>query len=287
MDIKNPIEWSGSQLVHAVHAIAGFGRSLGHIAEHERAPAPVVRRIGLGDLAVALLRGIDDFKAYRSDVLVIGIIYAVIGVFLARAAFRADLLPLLFPLASGFAIVAPFAAVGLYEMSRLREQGLEPRWSNALDVVKEPGFGAVAVLGLVLVALFGIWIAAAWWIYQLTLGPAMPSSLGSFVGDVFLTSRGHVMILVGVAVGFVFAAVAMIISVVSFPMLLDRDVGLDTALHSSFRAVAANPGVMAAWGLTVAAALLLSALSLFVGLAVVLPVLGHATWHLYRKLIEE
>ena len=286
MTIKNPIEWSGAQLVQAAHAIGSMGRALGHIGDTAHSPAPAVRRIALADLREALAKGFEDFKAYRSDVVIIGIVYAVIGVVLDRAAFGANMLPLLFPLASGFAIIGPFAAVGLYEMSRRREAGLEVNWTNGIEMIREPGFGTVAVLGLILVAIFGLWIASAWWIYQATLGPAMPASLGAFLGDVFNTRAGHVMIAVGVAAGFVFALVSFTISVVSFPLLLDRDVGLDTALRTSVRAVAANPRVMAAWGLIVAGLLLVGSLPFFVGLAIVVPVLGHATWHLYRKLVE-
>jgi uncharacterized membrane protein len=285
MTIKNPIEWSGAQLVQAAQAIGSLGRALNHIGDTAHSPMPAVRRIAIADIRDSLVKGFDDFKAYRSDVVFVGIIYAVIGIILDRAALGADLLPLLFPLASGFAIIGPFAAVGLYEMSRRREHGLDVNWSNGIEMVREPGFGSVAVLGLILVAIFGMWIAAAWWIFEITLGPAMPPSLGAFLHDVFATHAGHVMIAAGVVVGFVFALVSMTISVVSFPLLLDRDVGLDTAVRTSYRAVAANPRVMAAWGLTVAGLLVLGSLPFFVGLAVVVPVLGHATWHLYRKLV--
>jgi uncharacterized membrane protein len=285
MTIKNPIEWSGAQLVHAAQAIGSLGRSLNRISDNVHSAAPAVRPIGLGDLRDAIVRGFEDFKAYRSDVIIVGIIYVVVGIVLGRAALGRDLLPLLFPLASGFAIVGPFAAVGLYEMSRRREQGLEVSWANGIEMLREPGFGAIAVLGLVLVAIFGLWIASAWWIFQATLGPALPASLGAFIHDVVATHAGHVMIGAGIAVGFVFALAAMAISVVSFPLLLDHEVGLDTAVRTSIRAVVKNPKAMAAWGLIVAAGLLIGSLSLFVGLAVVLPVLGHATWHLYRKLV--
>jgi len=285
MTIKNPIEWSGAQLVQAAHAIGSMGRALHHIGDTAHSPAPAVRRIAFSDLREVLASGFDDFKAYRSDVVLVGIIYAVIGIILDRAAFGANMLPLVFPLASGFAILGPFAAVGLYEMSRRRELGLEVNWGSGIEMVREPGFGAVAVLGLVLIAIFGAWIASAWWIYRATLGPAMPASASAFLHDVFATHAGHVMIAVGVAVGFVFALVSFVISVVSFPLLLDRDVGLDTALRTSFRAVAANPRVMAAWGLIVAGLLLVGTLPFFVGLAIAVPVLGHSTWHLYRRLV--
>ncbi|HEY0106852.1 MAG TPA: DUF2189 domain-containing protein [Rhizomicrobium sp.] len=285
MTIKNPIEWTGAQFVEAAHAMASAGRSLHHIQETAHSPLPAVRRIGFSDLRDALRAGFDDFEAYRTDVLFIGLVYTVVGLVLARVAFGMDLLPLLFPLASGFALVGPFAAIGLYEMSRQRERGIAVRWSNAFDVFNAPAVGAIAVLGGFLIALFLAWLLAAWEIYQWTFGPEPIVSLPQFLQDVFRSPGGQYMMIVGVGVGFVFALVAMSVAIVSFPLLLDRDVGLDTAIRTSVRAVLANPGPMALWGLIVAAGLVLGSAPLFVGLVVVLPVLGHATWHLYRKLV--
>ena len=141
------------------------------------------------------------------------------------------------------------------------------------------------MLGLALLAIFFVWLAAADAIYAATLGPEPPTSFATFLRDVFTTTAGGVMIVVGIFVGFLFALLVLAISVVSFPLLLDRDVGLPTAVLTSLRAVAANPGPMAAWGLIVAAGLALGSIPLFLGLAIVVPVLGHATWHLYRKVI--
>ncbi len=283
--IKNPIEWTGAQFVEAAHAVASAGRSLHHIQETAHSPLPAVRKIGLGDLRDALAAGFADFTAYRSDVPFIGVVYAIVGLVLARIAFGMDLLPLLFPLASGFAIVGPFAAIGLYELSRLREQGVEAKWSNAFDVLRAPSIGAIAVLGAALVAVYLLWLAAAWGIYLSIFGDTPIVSLGQFYHDVFFTPGGRTMFVEGMAAGFVFALFALAIGIVSFPLLVDRDVGIDTAIRTSVRAVLANPLPIAAWGLVVAAGLLLGSLPLFVGLIVVIPVLGHATWHLYRKLV--
>ncbi|HEY1837137.1 MAG TPA: DUF2189 domain-containing protein [Rhizomicrobium sp.] len=285
MTIKNPVEWSGAQLVSAAHAIGSVRRSLHHIQDTVHSPAPAVRKIGAADIADAIARGFDDFRAYRSDVLFVGVIYAAVGLVLARLAFGLDMLPLVFPLASGFAIIGPFAAIGLYAMSRLREQGAEVSWANALDVLRAPASGAILVLGLVLVAIFLLWLLAAWEIYDHTLGPQVPTSLGAFAHAVLMTGAGWTMIVLGIGVGFLFALIAMTVSIVSFPLLVDRDVGLDTAVATSVRAVWANPLPMALWGLVVAGALVLGSIPLFIGLVVVVPVLGHATWHLYRKLV--
>jgi uncharacterized membrane protein len=283
--IRNPIEWSGAQVVNAAHAISAAGRSLHHVEETIHSPPPAVYRIGVSDIREVLAKGFEDFEAYRSDVIFLCVTYAVVGLVLARLAFGMELLPLLFPLASGFAILGPVAALGLYEMSRLREQGQAVSWANAFDVVHAPAIGAIALLAVLLVVIFLAWLAAAWAIYEFTLGPQLPQSISGFTHDVFFTSAGRTMIAVGVGVGFLFALLAMTISLVSFPLLLDRDVGLDTAVKTSVRAVTTNPVPMMLWGLVVALGLVLGSIPLFVGLVIVLPVLGHATWHLYRKMV--
>ncbi len=285
MAIKNPIEWSGARIVEAAHFVQAAGQSIHHIQDTIHAPEPAIRRIRVVDLWDVLAKGIDDFGAYRSDVLFLCTIYPVIGLILARFAGGLDLIPLLFPLASGFAIVGPFAAVGLYEMSRLREQGVEARWMNAFDVFKAPAIGAISVLGLLLILIFLAWVGTAWALYMRTLGPAMPSSIAAFLHDVFRTPQGQTLIIVGMGTGFLFALLAMTISLVSFPLLLDRDTGLDTAIRTSAHAIVENPLPIAVWGAIVAGALLLGSIPLFVGLAVVVPILGHSTWHLYRKLV--
>jgi uncharacterized membrane protein len=285
--IRNPIEWSGAQLVSAAHAAEVVEHSIDHMRDTAHSPAPAIRRIGVSDILQSVRQGFSDFEAYRSDVIFLCATYAVIGVVLARLAFGADMLPLLFPLASGFAIVGPLAAVGLYEMSLRREQGAEVGWANAFDVLKAPAIAGIAALGLMLIALFLVWLLAAWVIFQVTLAPTLPGpvDIETFALAVLFTPPGQEMIVMGIGVGFLFALLAMMMSVVSFPLLLDRDTGLDTAIGTSFRAVLANPGPMALWGLIVAALLVAGTALVFVGLMVAVPVLGHATWHLYRKLI--
>jgi uncharacterized membrane protein len=245
----------------------------------------VVRTIGAADLRDALAKGFDDFKAMPTFALFLVIIYPIIGLVLFRFVFGHDLLPLAFPLIAGFALLGPLAAIGLYQMSRLREQGLSVSL-EALKLHRHASIGAIVTLGIVLLAIFFAWLATAQAIYHLIFGNAVPASIAEFARQVFTTSAGLALIIVGCGVGFVFATVVLTISVVSFPMLLDKNVDAATAVRTSVRAVLANPTTMAMWGLVVAGGLVIGALPFLVGLAIVLPVLGHSTWHLYRKVVE-
>ncbi len=285
LTIRNPVEWGVDQLKHAAVAVEAAGRAGRRVRANLHSPAPAVARIGAADLWAALAAGFRDFAAFRTDVVFLCVLYPVAGLILARLAFGYHMLPLLFPLASGFALVGPFAAVGLYQMSRRREAGEETGWVDAFGVVRSPSFPAIVLLGLVLMAIFLLWLLAALKIYALTLGPTSPASPAAFIRDVFTTHAGWILIGAGVGVGFLFAVLVLTISVVSFPLLLDRESGLDTAVLTSVRAVMANPGPMALWGLIVAAGLALGSLPFLLGLIIVMPVLGHATWHLYRRAV--
>ena len=247
---------------------------------------PIVRTIGMADIRDALAKGIDDFKAKPSHVVFLCLLYPIIGLILWRATLERELLSLLFPLAAGYALVGPVAATGLYEISRRREQGLDVSWRHAFDVLRSPSIGAIALLSCGLVALFVIWLATAQAIYELIFETAVPVSIAELASQVFTTSSGLTLIIVGCGVGFLFAVVVLTVGVVSFPLLLDRDVGATVAVQTSVRAVLANPITVAMWGVIVAGALVIGSLPLFIGLAIVLPVLGHSTWHLYRRIVE-
>jgi uncharacterized membrane protein len=279
--IRNPIEWGADQIRLAALTV----RSLAHSVQGSSQALPAVRQIEVADLRDVLFRGFSDFEACRTDVIFFCLIYPLVGIMLTWLTFGYEMLQLLFPLALGFALVGPVAAVGIYEMSRRREQGNCITWVGALGVIRSPGFGAILVLGLVLLAIFLLWLLAANQIYHLTLGPEPPVSMAAFAREVFTTTAGWTMILVGMGVGFLFASLVLTISVVSLPLLLDRDVGLDAAVWTSIRAVAANPGPMAVWGLIVAAGLVIGSIPAFLGLIIVMPLLGHATWHVYRKVV--
>ena len=250
------------------------------------ASLPRVRTITPRDLVDALAKGLGDFRAMPTQVIFLCLIYPIAGLIIARMTFGYELLPLLYPLASGFALIGPVAAVGLYELSRQREQGREPSWRHAFDLLHAESLRAILALGLVLVALFTIWIAVAQAIYVAHFGYGSPESISEFVRQVLTTDPGRRMIVIGNAVGFLFALLAFIISVVAFPLLIDRKISATAAAATSVKAVLHNPLTMALWGLIVALVLLVASLPFFVGLAVAIPVLGHSTWHLYRKVVE-
>jgi uncharacterized membrane protein len=261
----------------ALHILTG--------AEDFRA-RPVVRRIRVRDLKDALARGIDDFKAMPSHAVFLCLIYPLIGLLLGWLTFGRELFSLLYPLVSGFALLGPFAAIVLYELSRERERGLPVNLTSAFGVLDSPSLGAIAALGLLLLVIFLIWLVVAQAIYVTAFGDAPMASISAFAQRVFTTPEGWWLIVAGNAAGFLFALVVLSISVVSFPLLLDRDVGAIEAVLTSLRAVRENPTTMAIWGLIVALSLAIGSLPFLVGLAVVMPVLGHATWHLYRKVVE-
>ena len=246
---------------------------------------PGIRTIGVADLREALARGLEDFLTVPTQLVFLGIIYPLVGLVAVQAASGRDMLPLVYPLIAGLSLLGPVLAVGLYEMSRRREQGLPVSAKNAFDVLRSPNIASIVMLGLVLFALFVVWLATARAIYDATIGHA-PASPGALVQEALDTSAGWRLILFGNLAGFVFAVVTLALSVVSFPMLVDRNVGPLVAAQTSVRAVLANPLTMAVWGLTVAGLLVLGCLPFFIGLAVVMPVLGHATWYLYRRVVE-
>ena len=250
------------------------------------APQPKVRRIGPEDCLAALTEGFDDFISMPTYPVFVGLFYGVAGIAIAAFSSLGNAVHLMFPLAAGFAIIGPFVAIGLYEMSRRRERGLPVRWRDAFATLGSPASPSILAFGLLLFAIFAAWIWAADLLYVWLYGPNPPAAAMPFLKDVLTSDRGWTLIVVGGLVGFCFAALALCISVVSIPLMLDRDVGLVPALEASLRTTRDNPLAVALWGLIVAVALVLGSVPLFFGLAVVMPVLGHATWRLYRKAIE-
>ena len=282
--IGNPLSWTFGAIRSAFGYASSVARSVGDQAA-AGTDTPEIRTLTLQDLRIALRKGWADVMAFRSDVVFVCLLYPVIGGVLTVLAVQGNSLQLVFPTLSGFALAGPVAAVGLYEMSRRREAGEPTSWLAYLDVIKSPKFGGILILSLFHVVVFLVWVMSANLIFDATLGPDAPVSIMAFARDVFTTSAGWAMIIIGMAVGFVFAAAVLAISVVSFPLLLDRNVSLPTAVVTSVRVALKNPVPIGVWGLIVAGSLALGSLPALLGLILVFPVLGHSTWHLYRQAV--
>lgn len=279
--IGNPLSWF-------FQGVSGASRSVGDATvalSGEAGATPKVRSLSRGDLSDALRKGYADFSRFRSDVMFLVMIYPAIGLCLSFFAFHRAMLPMLFPLAAGFLLLGPVVAIGLYEMSRQAERREDVGWSAALSVIRAENIGPVLVMAVYLLGVFLIWMLTAMKIYDWTLGPQPPQSLTGFMTDLLTTGPGWTMIVVGIAVGAVFAVTVLAVSLTTFPMLIDRRVGLAVAVATSLRVMQKNPAIVARWGAIVAVLMLIGTVPLFLGLIVMLPVLGHATWHLYRAAV--
>lgn len=247
-----------------------------------------IRTIDLSDVRAALRQGYDDFLDKRGDLVFVGFIYPIAILLAGLYAYKVSILPLVFPLAAGSVLLGPVVASGFYELARRRELGLDARWRHFFDVLRGPAALSIVSLTSVLVLLFLLWIVAAWLIYGATLGASgtePPASMSALLHAALTSGAGWKMIVIGNLVGLGFAIVTLAISVVSFPMLVDAPVGWKEAMDTSIRVAWHNPVTVAVWGLIVVALLVLGSLPAFVGLAVVLPVLGYATWHLYTRAV--
>lgn len=246
------------------------------------APAAVSRDITLGDLRAALAAGWSDFRAFPAFGLVFASIFVVCGLFLSfELATRGALVWLLLA-AAGFPLLAPFVAVALYEVSRRRENGQPMTWGAILGALRGRGDDQLLMMGGILFVGFTFWIILAHGIFAIFLSA---SGIGSESLALFRTGPGVMMLVVGGAVGALIALLFYSVSVISLPMLVDRDVDFITAIITSVAAVRSNLLVLLVWAGLIAAVLFVAMLPLFLGLLVVLPVFGHATWHLYRRAV--
>lgn len=252
---------------------------------HPQSSTPLpIKHIGPQDLRLALRKGWEDFNARPMHGVFIAVIYALIALFTTLIGLGIDLLPMLFPLVSGFALIGPLAACGLYALSRRRERDENYAWWHVFDVFVAPSRSGIAGMGVLLALLFGLWLYSANALFNLYMGEVSVAGYGELLAAIFSSTEGWQLILVGCSVGFLFSLVAFVLTIVALPMMLDRKVSLLQAVGASLRAVGRNPVAMAQWYLLVGALLALAALPLLIGWAVAVPVLAHATWHLYRRV---
>ncbi|MBM3529235.1 MAG: DUF2189 domain-containing protein [Alphaproteobacteria bacterium] len=245
---------------------------------------PVVRRIAARDIAEALAAGLRDFRAMPFYGLMFGALYAVGGIAIVLSVTALGMTYLAYPLAAGFALIGPFVAAGLYEVSRQRETGGTPSLAGIWSAIRSrPEIGWMAFVTLFI---FVIWMYQVRFLMALFLGlNASFSSLQQFLTVVLTTTEGLLFLGIGNVVGAILSLLLFSLTVVSFPLLLDREVDFVTAMITSVRAVVTSPAPMIGWAAVIVVLLIVSVLPFFLGLLVTLPVLGHATWHLYRRVV--
>lgn len=256
------------------------------VARETRTDLPSIRQIHLSDLMDAIGKGFSDFNAMPTHYFYLAIIYPVVTFSIAGFYGNLDLLPFIFPLLAGYTILGPIVAIGTYELSRRREFGRFTSRTNAFLVFKSHSINAIVNLAIILMFIYFAWLYFAQAIYVENFGATAPESYSAFINQLITTPQGIALIITGCSVGLIFSIIVLSFSIISFPMLLDLDVGVFVALTASVKAFLVNPLIMIIWGLIVAASLLLGSLLFFAGLCVVLPVLGHTTWHLYRKIVK-
>ncbi|MGL4314777.1 MAG: DUF2189 domain-containing protein [Sphingomonas sp.] len=249
------------------------------------APQIEVRRIGFKDVGWALAEGWRDFRAKRGDLIFAGLLYPVICLIAIVTTVNDPLLPLFFPLVAGVSIAGPAVASGFYELARRREDGEDASWSHFLDPLKGRSRLPLLLLTMMLAALFVGWLLAAYVIYDAIFAGSAPMHISDALPRLIGSSEGVSLIVIGNLVGLGFAIVTLVTSWLSFPMVVDKPVDALTAVETSLRAARVNLATLTGWGLCVALLLLVGTIPLGIGLAVVLPWLGYATWHLYTRVV--
>ena len=258
----------------------------GGSAQRKAAEIPV-RKITHEDLSISLRQGLDDFLTFRGDIVFAGLVYTMIGIAAVVLTTSKPLMPFFLPVVAGVGLLGPLAAVGFYELAKRRESGeTDLHWFNFLDVRKRSSVDDMGIVAGLLLAIFFAWLVAAGVLYALIFGWATPQSIPDFLAMIFTTPRGWALIISGAVVGALFGWLVLALSVVSMPMLVDRDMTAAEAVSVSWRAANANRAVMIRWGLIITVLLVLGSVPLFVGLAFVLPWLSYATWHLYTRLVD-
>lgn len=247
--------------------------------------SPTVRSITTGDIHEALELGWKDFKAEPRFGLFFGGIYAAAGILILLELMIRDQPLWILPLAFAFPLIGPFAAIGLYEVSRRRENGEPLIWSEIIEVVWKQKNAQMPSMAFVVLAVFLVWAWIAHILVAVFLG-RMSFAVYSDLGLLLTTGNGLLLLGIGTVVGGAIALILFAITAVSLPLLLDREMDFVTAMVTSVNAVRTNPIPMLTWGIVIAGALIVAMIPFFLGLIVVLPVLGHATWHVYRKVLS-
>ena len=255
----------------------GADRPGSHLSPNDTA----IRKMGAKDIWEVLVLGFEDLRASRTDALAIAVIYPISGAFLASVIVVHAFLPFVFPVCAGFALIGPMATLWFAAVSRQRER----KDATALSVFTPVRLVAIQRLCVIAIMLFVVWNVTAGIIYGLTLGSSNADANAEFFKRVIDTQAGWTLIAAGCATGAVFAVLSLAVFFISFPLVIDRDVTASQAIGISVKAMLHNPIFVLGWGAVVVAGLLLGALPVLLGIVIILPVLGHASWHLYRRII--
>lgn len=247
-------------------------------------PRPEIRRIGVDDITASLREGAEDFRAMPAFGMTIGAAYALGGALILFAVWAIKLYPLAFPLLAGFALVGPFAGMALYEGSRRRDRGETVTVSDIAKVVPATARSGVLYLGFILLFLLFFWAETAA-ILTMTFFGSARLSMAQILSEVFTTLPGFAFMIFGNVIGAAISLVVFAVSVVSFPYMLETDADPVTAVALSVSAVAQNVMPLLGWAVFIGVALVVSWLPMFLGLLITLPVIGHASWRLYKRMI--
>lgn len=246
---------------------------------------PGVGHVSMADIRAALAAGWRDFRRAPQCGIFISAIFVLAGMFIFWELASGGEGWWVFVVALGFPLVAPFAAVGFYEISRRLEHGEKVNFAEVFQRILHERNRQIPSMAVFMILVFMFWIFAAHLVFGLFFGAsAMLNITSSF--SMLLTPRGFMMLGVGTVIGAAFAFVIFATTVIGLPLIVDREIDVVSAAIVSWKAVLQNPVSMLAWALIVAVLLFLGMLPFFLGLFIVLPLLGHATWHLYRRAVE-
>jgi len=258
----------------------------GSSAEMEEAFEPIARKLKYRDISRAMRAGLRDFSKAPRFGLVFGLAYAAFGWVLLYLANTLEINYYIYPMATGFALLAPFIASGLYEVSHLLEQNKAVSWKSVVVATKNAGGKDLSWMAVVTTFAYIIWLDIAVALYVIFFG-MKPLGVNELVNAIMTTPSGALFFVIGNAAGAILAFIVFSLTVVSLPLLFDKHVDFVTAMITSVKVVIKNPKVMILWAAIIGVLFAISIVSVFVALIVVLPFLGHATWHLYKLAVGE